>query len=151
MSTRLRCFLLFMIVMVATTAFGDPTIVNPNFGAVLITCSNYAYQGTDGCGNASQDFNSAPGFGWTLGPTDPQWRGSGLTGPNSAFNPPPFTGMPFTQAVFLQGINSSVSQEMGIRFPQVMPTYCGREDPISAGRTPYCGYLSEADTHLARN
>jgi hypothetical protein len=36
---------------------------------------------------------------------------------------------------------------MGIRFTQVMPAYCGREDPISAGRTPSCVYLSEADTH----
>ena len=36
---------------------------------------------------------------------------------------------------------------MGIRFTQVMPAYCGREDPISVGRTPSCVYLSEADTH----
>ena len=118
MSTRLWCILLSLIVLLAPAAFGDPVIANSNFGAVIIACGGgdsfmkYAYQGSGGCDNQSQDFNSAPGFGWTLGPTDPQWRGSGLTGPDTNFTPPPFTGMPFTQAVFLQGINSSVSQEI---------------------------------------
>jgi hypothetical protein len=93
-------------------AFADPIIVNANFGAVLLDCGNgYAYQGTGGC-PGQQDFNSAPGFGWTLGPTDPGYQGSGLTAPNSAFNPPPFNGLPFTQAVFLQQDKSSVSQDI---------------------------------------
>jgi len=104
--------------MAVPAAFADPVIVNANFGAVPINCGggdfrHYAYQGTDGCGNQSQDFNSAPGFGWTLGLTHAQYQGSGITGPNTAFNPPPFDGLPFTQAVFLQQNNSSVSQDIG--------------------------------------
>jgi len=110
MSTRLRCFLLFTAVMVATAAFGDPVIVNFNFGAVPIVCGGgYAYQGTQGCDaiGPQQDFNSTPGFGWTLGIND------GLTGPGTAFLPPPFTGLPFTQAVFLVSDTSTVSQGVG--------------------------------------
>lgn len=114
MSTRLiRYLLISTLVMAVQPAFGDPIIVNANFGAVLINCgSDYAYQGTGGCGAVSQDFNSAPGFGWTLGLTNPGYQGSGLTGPNTPFNPPPFNGLPFTQAVFLQQNNSSVSQDI---------------------------------------
>ena len=72
MSSRLRCFLLStVILMMAPAAFGDPTIVNFDFGAVPIICGgNYAYQGTGGCEAPPaphQDFNSTPGFGWTLG------------------------------------------------------------------------------------
>lgn len=108
--------LLCTVVIAAPPAFGDLVIVNANFGAVPIGCFStgsfrqYAYQGTDGCGNQAQDFNSSPGFGWTLGISYPQTRGSGLTSSDTAFNPPPFDGMPFTQAVFLQDQNSSVSQ-----------------------------------------
>jgi hypothetical protein len=104
--------------MAVPVAFAAPVIVNANFGAVLINCGgggdfwHYAYQGTDGCNNQSQDFNSAPEFGWTLGLTHAQYQGSGLTGPNTNFNPPPFDGLPFTQAVFLQQDNSSVSQDI---------------------------------------
>src|ERR1019366_4882203 len=104
MSARLRRFLLFTVVIcavIAPAAFGAPTVVNSNFGAVPIVCGNgYAYQGTAGCTGGpgpEQDFNSTPGFGWTLGIND------GLTGPGTSFQPPPFTGLPFTQAVFLQG------------------------------------------------
>jgi hypothetical protein len=116
-----RYLLIWVFITTVTAAFADPIIVNANFGAVLITCGNsdpffkYAYQGTDGCSNQSQDFNSAPGFGWTLGITHAQYQGSGLTGPNTNFNPPSFDGLPFTQAAFLQsnaGLNSSVSQEV---------------------------------------
>ena len=72
---------------------------------------DFAYQSFGGDCNSTppqQDFNSAPGFGWTLGQ-----GGSGLTGPNGPFNPPPFTGLPFTQAAFLQGSDSFVSQAVG--------------------------------------
>lgn len=123
MSTRpARYLLICAFILAVPAAFADPIIVNRNFGAVLITCGsgdpfyNYAYQGTDGCGNQSQDFNSAPGFGWRLGLTHPQYQGSGLTGPNTNFNPPPFDGLPFTQAVFLQSNylsdSPSVSQDI---------------------------------------
>ena len=114
MSARVRCFLLStVILMMVPAAFGDPTIVNFNFGAVPIACSNgYAYQGDVlACPyrRPSQNFNSAPGFGWTL----LQGQANGLTGPGTVFFPPSFDGLPFTQAVFLQGQNSSVSQAVG--------------------------------------
>ncbi len=119
MSARsIRYLLIWTLMMAVPAAFADPIIVNANFGAVLINCGGgdpfykYAYQGTDGCNNQSQDFNSAPGFGWTLGLTHAQYQGSGLTGPDTNFNPPPFDGLPFTQAVFLQQDNSSVSQDI---------------------------------------
>ncbi len=115
MSARLRCFLLSLVIIVtiAPAAFGAPTIVNSNFGAVPIACPNgYAYQGAQlSCPytGPTQNFNSAPGFGWTLGIND------GLTGPGTSFQPPPFTGLPFTQAVFLQGPADYdfISQEVG--------------------------------------
>jgi hypothetical protein len=97
--------------MMVPAAFGDPTIVNFDFGAVPIMCgADYAYQGTTGCSAPPaphQDYNSTPGFGWTLSVS------GGLTGPGTSFLPPPFSGLPFTQAVFLQGQNSFVSQEIG--------------------------------------
>jgi hypothetical protein len=101
-----------MILMMVPTAFGDPTIVNSNFGAVPIVCDHgYAYQGIQGCEatGPQQDYNSTPGFGWTF----LQGQANGLTGPGTVFEPPPFDGLPFTQAVFLQGQNSSVSQQVG--------------------------------------
>ena len=114
MSPRLRCCLLStVILMIAPAAVADPTIVNFDFGAVSIACSNgYAYQGAElSCPytGPSQNFNSAPGFGWTF----LQGQANGLTGPGTVFFPPSFTGLPFTQAVFLQGQNSSVLQEVG--------------------------------------
>jgi hypothetical protein len=114
MSVRLRCFLLStVILMMVPAAFGDPTIVNFNFGAVPILCGGgYAYQGPLGCGD-EQDFNSTPGFGWTLGPIHPGEGGSGLTRQGTVFFPPDFGGLPFTQAVFLQGPYSFVSQVIG--------------------------------------
>jgi PEP-CTERM motif len=111
MSPRLRCFLLSTVILtMVPAAFGGPTIVNFDFGAVPIVCgSGYAYQGTQGCDaiGPQQDYNSTPGFGWILGYND------GLTGPGTAFLPPPFTGLPFTQAVFLVSNTSSVSQAVG--------------------------------------
>jgi hypothetical protein len=50
MFTRLRSFLLFSTAMlIAPAAFGGPTIVNSDFGAVPIVCSiGYAYQAFGG-------------------------------------------------------------------------------------------------------
>jgi hypothetical protein len=123
MSVRLRCFLLLStILMVAPAAFGQPTIVNFDFGAVRIVCSNgYAYEGPVlSCPYAgpSQNFNANPAFGWVLGMTvayygHPQQSldgGPGLTGPNTIFYPPPFDGLPFNQAVILQDEGSFVFQ-----------------------------------------
>ena len=39
--------------------------------------------------------------------------GAGLTGPDTVFSPPPFTGLPFSQAVFLQGPGSFIWQAVG--------------------------------------
>jgi len=91
-------------------AFGtSPTIINADFSAVPITCGNgFAYQVGTGVG-CQQDFNSASGFGWTLAIQN----GIGLTAPNTAFEPPPFTGMPFGQALFLQGGPTSAYQSIG--------------------------------------
>ena len=117
MSRSIRYFFIFALMMAVPAAFADPIIVNRDFGAVPITCGyGYAYQGTGGCNDAAQDFNSDPRFGWTLSSShDQHWYGPGVTGPDTAFNPPSFDGLPFTQAALLQsggGIQSSVSQDI---------------------------------------
>jgi hypothetical protein len=116
----LSCFLLLTLVT-AVPAVGQPSLVNFDFGAVRIACGNdYAYIGAaSGCayGYNTQDFNAGPGFGWILGgsvarqlaPTSLE-GGAGLTGPNTIFYPPPFDGLPFNQAVFLQDRGSFVWQ-----------------------------------------
>ncbi len=110
---RILLTVLSTVMMMSPAAFGTPTIINSDFGAVPIICSlGFAYQAFGGdCSSdpPQQQFNSTPGFGWTFVGTD----GNGLTGPNTLFNPPPFTGLPFTQAAFLQDANSSVSQAVG--------------------------------------
>lgn len=85
------------------------TVVNPDFSAVAIQCSaGYAYQPPVGMGTYCgipgpyQRFNGVSGIGWVFSPNIPGGQGSGITGPNTAFMPPPFTGLPFTYAAFLQ-------------------------------------------------
>ena len=116
MSVRLSCFLLLSaILMVASAAFGQPTIVNFDFGAVPVGCPgwNFTYQGAvlTCTYPVTQNYNASPGFGWTLGSVVPRSGspldvGAGITGPNSAFNPPSFDGLPFSQAVILQNVGS---------------------------------------------
>jgi hypothetical protein len=120
MSVRLSCYLLLAtILIVAPAAFGQPTIVNFDFGAVPVGCPGwgFTYQGAAlTCTYpVTQNFNMSPGFGWTLGwvvarSGSPLFGGAGVTGPNSAMNPPSFTGMPFNQAVILQSFGSFVLQ-----------------------------------------
>jgi hypothetical protein len=117
MSTPLRAFVLSAFVIFTVNAVAQVNIVNFDFGTVPIVCGNgYAYQGaTTVCtyGYPTQNFDASPGFGWALGgvaarqlaPTSLE-GGAGLTGPNTIFSPPPFTGMPFSQAVFLQDVGS---------------------------------------------
>jgi hypothetical protein len=110
---------LFILSAVSGLASTIP-VTNPNFSIPTIGCTlGYAYEGSGGCNgifsngvpNPEQDFNTSPGFGWTLATeAAPGLGGDGLTGPNTAFFPPSFSGMPFTQAVFLQGSNADVSQ-----------------------------------------
>jgi hypothetical protein len=97
------------------------TIVNANFANVAVQCSTgYAYQsymgGTcAGPGNPQQNIDSGVGFGWVLAPlpndgNGAATNGNGITDPNTAFNPPSFSGLPFGQAAFLQGANTLVEQ-----------------------------------------
>lgn len=121
MSIPLRALLLCAILIITANAVGQ-TIVNFDFGAVRISCSNgYAYEGAVlSCPYAgpSQNFNAGPGFGWILGTVlagccRPQMTldgGPGLTGPNTIFYPPPFDGLPFNQAVILQDAYTFVWQ-----------------------------------------
>src|SRR5271166_3683148 len=126
MSPSLRllafAFLFSTFLVMSPVAFGQPTIVNFDFGAVRIACSNgYAYEGPVGpCSyldtGPTQNFDTSPGFGWILGDVTariglPEINfGAGLTGPDTAFDPPPFDGLPFNQVVFLQSLGSFVWQ-----------------------------------------
>ena len=96
MSTYWKPLLLCAVALPSgSVAFADVSITNPDFSAVPVVCGgDYAYQIFGGnCASADpqQDFNSTAGFGWTfLSP-----GGNGLTKPNTGFNPPSFSGMPF--------------------------------------------------------
>lgn len=108
-------FLLLLLLSSVSLCGQQPVIVNHDFGAVRIHCaSGFAYEWpVDNCAwrYTEQNFNATPGFGWTLSLTASIFYGlAGLTGPNTAFGPPSFEGMPFDQAVFLQGAGSFVSQ-----------------------------------------
>jgi hypothetical protein len=115
MRFSLRLFAIASLVTLASATSRAQTIVNFDFGAVRIDCaSDYAYEWPVGhCGTIypTQSFNSSPGFGWTISKAAGQFFGlAGMTGPNTNFNPPSFDGLPFNQAVFLQGTGSDVQQ-----------------------------------------
>ncbi len=120
MSTALKGVLLCAILAVAANGFAQLNIVNFNFAAVPVICDSgidFGYQGlAERCQwpYPQQNFNGSPGFGWTLNIGEATKSGgqAGVTAPNSAFNPPPFTGLPFTQAALLQGTPSVVSQSI---------------------------------------
>jgi len=113
MSTKWIFLAVSIVVLLGTFGLAAPLqIINADFSAIAITCQQgYSYQSFGGDCNSippQQDFNGTPGFGWTFGFIS----GNGLTGPNTDFNPPDFTGLPFTQAAFLQDGASSVSQDI---------------------------------------
>lgn len=87
-----------------------PGVFHPNLANVAIQCSpGFAYESymggnCGGPGNAQQNFNAALDMGWTIAPV-PSGDGAGLTNPGTIFEPPPLTGLPFSEAVFLQGIH----------------------------------------------
>lgn len=87
------------------------TVVNANFGNVAVECNpGYAYESTMG-GNCEspgpqQAFNNGFGMGWNIAPDE----GAGLTNPSTNFEPPPFTGLPFSVAAFLQGSTPGLGQ-----------------------------------------
>jgi hypothetical protein len=94
------------------------TVVNPNFANVAVQCSNgtaaQSYMGGN-CAGQQQDFDSAVAIGWAFaslpGDANPNDHNSdGMTDPNTIFDPPSFTGLPFSRAVFLQGANTAVAQ-----------------------------------------
>ncbi len=122
--SHFRTFLIVLSILITTpAAFAQINIVNFDFGAVRIACSNgYTYQAPLGACpyvGPTQNFDQSPGFGWILGgflsvPSEHvSFRGVGLTGPDTVFYPPPFTGLPFSQAVFLQGSSAFVWQSVG--------------------------------------
>ena len=116
MATSLRVFFLSAILSTAVNAFAQINIVNFDFGAVPVGCSDwgFTYQGAQlTCiYPVFQNYNQTPGFGWTLG-----WvvagGGAGVTDPGSAFCPPSFDGMPFHQALLLQNRGSFALQAIG--------------------------------------
>ena len=118
MSTALRVALICAMLVAAANGFGQQlTIVNFDFGAVPINCglTGIGYQGpVYRCAwpDPFQNFNASPGFGWTmnLGAGAEGTGKTGLTEPNTTFEPPPFTGLPFTQAAFLQDHGGTVTQ-----------------------------------------
>ncbi|MGB9254875.1 MAG: hypothetical protein WCC25_08590 [Candidatus Korobacteraceae bacterium] len=120
MSTALRVTLLCAMLVVAANGFAQLNIVNFDFGAVPVMCGGgigIGYQGpVYRCAwpDPFQNFNASPGFGWTmnLGAGAAGTGKSGLTLPNTTFEPPPFTGLPFTQAAFLQDHGGTVSQSI---------------------------------------
>jgi hypothetical protein len=108
--------LLVSLLFPATAIPSSLTVVNADFSAPPIPCNlDYAYQGPGNCSTTTsgdlpfpqQNLNGASGVGWTFGSA-----GDGLTGPATPFNPPSFSGLPFTQAAFLQGSGSDVSQSV---------------------------------------
>ncbi len=113
-------------------------VVNPIFGNVPIQCSGgYAYQFLPGATCTSQafpaqDFDGTPGMGWRLTPnigTDRVHGSGGVTGPNTAFEPPSFSGLPFSYAAFLQGGPKSEAAQTIFGFvaqqPYVLSFYLG--------------------------
>jgi len=96
------------------------TVVNPDFSVTIQSSNGYAYQAEKG-GNCEgpnepqQDFDAEPGIGWTFRPfgTNISGAGDGITGSNETdFQPPPFTGLPFSYAALLQGPPSVVVQKI---------------------------------------
>ena len=129
---RLLVFVTVTVLSFHSALEGSPlTIANPDFAVPTIPCAlGYAYQGSGDCNSTvglgdpipQQDFNSVPGVGWTFG------EGTGLTAPNSPFQPPSFDGLPFGQAAFLQDAGSSISQVVpgfGIGTTYVLTFYLG--------------------------
>ena len=107
---------LLVLFLVPNRSMASPPslpMVNADFSAIPVLCGGgFAYQSFGGdCNspNPQQDFNATPGFGWTF----LLFSGNGVTEPNTAFNPPSFVGMPFTQAALLQDGASFVLQSIG--------------------------------------
>jgi hypothetical protein len=97
------------------------TIQNPNFSAVSVECpEGYAYQAAQGgnCNGPSfpqQDLDLEFSIGWTFAPLNINVPNSGdglITGSGTTFEPPSFTGLPFSQAALLEGSSGVVLQKV---------------------------------------
>jgi hypothetical protein len=110
--TRLCIFAAFTISMASAASL---TVINPNFDSVGVQCgSGYAYQsyegGTCSPGFEQQNFNGSIGIGWIFATYPAGSAADGISKPNTSFEPPPFTGVPFSQAAYLQGATSVIDQ-----------------------------------------
>ena len=119
MSNMRKVCLFCAIMTVAASSSAQINIVNFDFGAVPVGCSNwgFTYEGAQLTCNypVTQNFDGSPGFGWTMGsvvatPGSPSNTGAGISGPNAFICPPSFVGLPFQQAVLLQNVGSFVWQ-----------------------------------------
>lgn len=117
MPTFVRALILSAILLLAASAFGQVNIVNSDFSVVTPGCYGWAYQGAvlNCIYPVTQNFNTTPGFGWTLGwvvarSGSPLDGDAGVSGPDGAIGPPSFEGMPFQQAAFLQNAGSFILQ-----------------------------------------
>ena len=135
---------------------GKPLYIeNPFFANVPIQCGvDYAAQSSDGGTCTSyvpqQAFNGAAGIGWRFFPETAGGFYTGLTGPNTNFDPPSFTGLPFGQAVFMQGADSGIAQVLFgfvADTPYRLSFYLGSRDQTGVynGR-PYDGNQTVAAT-----
>jgi len=106
---------------ISVAAADSLTVVNAKLANVAVECGAHAYQsymgGTcSGPGNPQQNFNGELGIGWTLAsiPGDATGPGTtggdGILGPDYVFDTPPFTGLPFGRAIFLQGADTEAGQ-----------------------------------------
>jgi hypothetical protein len=85
------------------------TVANPDFALPAINCNDYSYQSPSNCGTQAYPTQDLAGQNWTYG----AGAGDGLASLGSPFNLPagiPLTGV--SQAAFLQGAGSSVSQSL---------------------------------------
>jgi hypothetical protein len=94
-----------------------------------VQCSSgYAYQSSTGghCStpaNYEQNLNGSVAVGWSFVPfTGNGKAGNGITNPNTIFNPPSFSGLPFSRAAFLQEAGSGVWQTISGFVPGVQYT-----------------------------
>jgi hypothetical protein len=105
----------FSITPALSTAQQLP-VGNPNFSNVAVQCgAGYAYQASSGETCTSQSFpaqalNGVRGMDWVFGPHIVGGPGVGLTVAGTSFNPPSFSGLPFSSAAFLQGLDCEISQ-----------------------------------------
>jgi hypothetical protein len=116
-TTTLLIFAAMLVLAAVPASAQELYIINRIFANVPVTCGGgFAYQSYEGanCSNPTfpqQSLDGVAGIGWSFREADPTAdSGSGITNANTGFNPPPFTGFPFSQAAFLRGNHTEISQ-----------------------------------------